>query len=172
MENNLSVRAFVLSTLFTIFACSICAGGNIGRAKTAELKVKSVKINGYIGRRIDDCISHRVMEQDVDALVEPFRHRNETWRWQSEFWGKWTLGAIETYRYTGDAALYEKIAASVGQIIETQSPDSCRRQRFRVDVVYSPDGRRGRSRRQRQASPDPPLRLCIRGQYLGQIHSL
>ena len=75
------------------------------------------------GGRIDDCISHRVMEQDVDALVEPFRHRNETWRWQSEFWGKWTLGAIETYRYTGNAALYEKIAASVGQIIGTQSPD-------------------------------------------------
>uniref|UniRef100_UPI004029E2B5 glycoside hydrolase family 127 protein n=1 Tax=Candidatus Cryptobacteroides bacterium TaxID=3085639 RepID=UPI004029E2B5 len=123
MKNNLSVRAFVLSTLFAIFACSICAGGNIGRAKTAELKVKSVKINGYVGGRIDDCISHRVMEQDVDALVEPFRHRTETWRWQSEFWGKWTLGAIETYRYTGNAALYEKIAASVGQIIETQSPD-------------------------------------------------
>ncbi len=75
MKNNLSVRAFVLSTLFAIFACSICAGGNIGRAKTAELKVKSVKINGYVGGRIDDCISHRVMEQDVDALVEPFRHR-------------------------------------------------------------------------------------------------
>ena len=46
MEKNLSVRAFVLSTLFTIFACSICAGGNISHAKTAELKVKSVKING------------------------------------------------------------------------------------------------------------------------------
>ena len=123
MEKNLGVRAFVLSTLFTIFACSICAGGNVSHAKTAELKVKSVKIDGYVGRRIDDCISHRVMEQDVDALVEPFRHRTETWRWQSEFWGKWTLGAIETYRYTGNAALYEKIAASVGHIIETQSSD-------------------------------------------------
>lgn len=92
MENNLSVRAFVLSTLFAIFACSVCAGGNVSRANTAELKVKSVKIDGYVGRRIDDCISHRVMEQDVDALVEPFRHRTETWRWQSEFWGKMDLG--------------------------------------------------------------------------------
>mgnify|MGYP004596424739 FL=1 len=123
MKNNLGVQAFVLSALLTVIACPICAGGNVSHAKTAELKVKSVKINGYVGGRIDDCILHRVMGQDVDELVEPFRHRNETWRWQSEFWGKWALGALETYRYTGDAALYEKIAASVGHIIETQSPD-------------------------------------------------
>ena len=123
MKKNLGVQTFVMSALLTVFACPICAGGNIGHAKTAEMKVKSVKINGYVGGRIDDCILHRVMGQDVDELVEPFRHRNETWRWQSEFWGKWTLGALETYRYTGDAALYEKIAASVGHIIETQSPD-------------------------------------------------
>lgn len=123
MKNNLGIQAFVLGALLTVFACPICAEGNISHAKTAELKVKSVKINGYVGGRIDDCILHRVMGQDVDELVEPFRHRNETWRWQSEFWGKWTLGALETYRYTGDAKLYEKIAASVGHIIETQSPD-------------------------------------------------
>ena len=123
MKNNLGVQAFVLGALLTVFACPICAGGNISHAKTAELKVKSVKINGYVGGRIDDCILHRVMGQDVDELVEPFRHRNETWRWQSEFWGKWTLGALETYRYTGDTKLYEKIAASVGHIIETRSPD-------------------------------------------------
>lgn len=139
MEKNLGIRAFVLSILFAIFAYPICAGGNISRANTAELKVKSVKINGYVGGRIDDCISHRVMEQDVDALVEPFRHMTETWRWQSEFWGKWTLGAIETYRYTGDAALYEKIAASVGQIIGTQSPDGCLCDTFPQSL--EPDGR-------------------------------
>ena len=53
MEKNLGVKAVVLSTLFTIFACSICAGGNVSHhAKTAELKVKSVKINGYVGKEI------------------------------------------------------------------------------------------------------------------------
>lgn len=55
MKNNLGVKTFVLSTLFSIFACPICAGGNISNAKTAEMKVKSVKINGYVGGRIDDC---------------------------------------------------------------------------------------------------------------------
>lgn len=114
MKNNFGIRTFVLGALRTVFSCSICIGGNISHAKATDLKLKSVKINGYVGGRIDDCILHRVMEQNVDDLVEPFRHRDESWRWKSEFWGKWTLGAIEAYRYTGDIRLYEKIAASVG----------------------------------------------------------
>ena len=78
--------------------------------------VEKVNLYGYLGKRIDDCIEHRVMGQDVDYLVEPFRHRNEFKRWQSEFWGKWTLGAIETYRYTQDPALYKKIEQGVADL--------------------------------------------------------
>lgn len=37
--------------------------------------------------------------------------------------GKWTLGAIGAYRYTGDSGLYAKIGKSVGDIIATQTPD-------------------------------------------------
>ena len=85
--------------------------------------VEKVNLYGYLGKRIDDCIEHRVMGQDVDYLVEPFRHRNEFKRWQSEFWGKWTLGAIETYRYTQDPALYKKIEQGVADLIATQSKD-------------------------------------------------
>lgn len=101
-----------------VFGCGVCLGGN-GK----EMTVNSVKVGGYVGGRIDDCFRHRVKEQDVDEIVEPFRHRIESWKWNSEFWGKWTLGAIGAYRYTGDAELYAKIAKSVDEIIETQTPD-------------------------------------------------
>ena len=101
-----------------VFGCGVCLGGN-GK----EITVNSVKVGGYGGGRIDDCFRHRVKEQDVDEIVEPFRHRIESWKWNSEFWGKWTLGAIGAYRYTGDAELYAKIAKSVDEIIETQTPD-------------------------------------------------
>ena len=101
-----------------VFGCGVCLGGN-GK----EITVNSVKVGGYVGGRIDDCFRHRVKEQDVDEIVEPFRHRIESWKWNSEFWGKWTLGAIGAYRYTGDAELYAKIAKSVDEIIETQTPD-------------------------------------------------
>ena len=113
-------------SIFVVFllGCGICAAGNGKTPKNdIDMAVKSVRIGGYVGGRMDECFHHRVMEQDVDEIVEPFRHRDETWRWQSEFWGKWTLGAIGTYHYTGDTALYDKIAKSVDDIIATQSPD-------------------------------------------------
>lgn len=56
--------------------------------------VRHLRISGYLGQRIDACIEYRVKAQDVDHLVEPFRHKEETSRWQSEFWGKWIQGAI------------------------------------------------------------------------------
>ena len=35
-----------------------------------ESPIKQVKIAGYVGERIDDCIEHRVKAQDVEHLVE------------------------------------------------------------------------------------------------------
>ena len=85
--------------------------------------VESVKIGGYVGSRIDDCIEKRVKAQDVEHLVEPFRSRNESHRWQSEFWGKWIQGAIASYRYTRDAELYEIIKQGAEGLMATQTPD-------------------------------------------------
>ena len=85
--------------------------------------VESVKIGGYVGSRIDDCIEKRVKAQDVEHLVEPFRSRNESHRWQSEFWGKWIQGAIASYRYSRDAELYEIIKQGAEGLMATQTPD-------------------------------------------------
>ncbi len=107
---------------FLLMLTLLCTCVFAGNGKT-DMSVKSVKIGGYVGGRIDDCFLHRVKEQNVDEIVEPFRHRDETWRWQSEFWGKWTLGAIGAYKYTGDSELYNKIASSVDSLLSTQTPD-------------------------------------------------
>lgn len=85
--------------------------------------LKQLKIHGYVGGRIDDCITHRVKAQDVDHLVEPFRHKNEERRWQSEFWGKWIQGAIASYRYNKDPELYKIIQNAVDELIATQLPN-------------------------------------------------
>ena len=113
-----------MSLVSLIFGCGECFAGN-GRASKGDcgMTVASVRVGGYVGGRIDDCFQHRVMEQDVDEIVEPFRHRVESWKWNSEFWGKWTLGALGAYRYTGNPELYAKIAKSVDDIIATQTPD-------------------------------------------------
>lgn len=82
-----------------------------------------VKIGGFIGDRIDDCIESRVMGQNVKEITEPFTRKDQTWSWQTEFWGKWVQGAIASYRYCRRPALYEMIERSVADITATRQPD-------------------------------------------------
>ena len=73
---------FKVKTFSFLLACACSTAGmaQVGN----DSPVKQVKISGYVGTRITDCIEHRVKAQDVDHLVEPFRHRKEKSRWQSE----------------------------------------------------------------------------------------
>ncbi len=105
-------KSAIITLLFCLSAAIASAQGDV-----------QVKIGGYVGQRIDDCIEHRVTAQDVDHLVEPFRHREEGRYWQSEFWGKWVQGAIGSYRYNQDPELYRIIAESVDAMIATQTED-------------------------------------------------
>ncbi len=82
-----------------------------------------LKLGGHVGEKTDLIITKRIMAQDYDYLVEPFRHKNETRLWQMEFWGKWMLGAVAAWEYTDDAELMEQMSRSVSSIIETQLPN-------------------------------------------------
>lgn len=91
--------------------------------RLAATEPAKVRINGYIGDRIDLCIAGRVMTQDVDELVEPFRHRDDSWSWKTEFIGKWMLGAIDSYRYCPRPELMEKIRHAAEALMATQDED-------------------------------------------------
>ncbi len=82
----------------------------------------SVKIEGHLGEMMDLVISGRIKSQDVDHLIEPFRHKDETRLWQSEFWGKWIQSAIAAYNYNRDPELLGIIKRAVSGILETQLP--------------------------------------------------
>ena len=62
---------FKVKTFSFLLACACSTAGmaQVGN----DSPVKQVKISGYVGTRITDCIEHRVKAQDVDHLVEPFR---------------------------------------------------------------------------------------------------
>lgn len=128
MKNYLFFVCVLLSALVLSSAENMAVAGskNSGKVDTqiaVNSLVESVKIGGYVGRRIDECIVNRVKAQDVEHLVEPFRHRDEVNRWQSEFWGKWIQGAIASYRYTRDAELYEIIRQGAEGLMATQTED-------------------------------------------------
>lgn len=90
----------------------ICAYSQIGAER--------IKIEGFIGERINTCIEKRVKTQNVSDLVEPFLHATEGGWWQSEFFGKWMLGAVASYRYTKDPALLRLIKNAANDFMNTQ----------------------------------------------------
>lgn len=83
----------------------------------------TIKIEGFLGSKINLCIEKRIKTQDPAYLTEPFTHRTETHLWQTEFWGKWILSAIAAYQYNQDPELLSKIKDAVSLLLKTQSPD-------------------------------------------------
>lgn len=82
-----------------------------------------LKLEGHVGNQTDLLFKNRVLSQDYDHLVEPFRNKDETSKWQMEFWGKWMLGAVGAWEYTHDEQLMNNMSNSVTSLIETQLPN-------------------------------------------------
>lgn len=95
----------------------------ISQNLTEEVSIIDMKILGFPGEVISKCIDVRIKGQDVDHLIEPFKLKNETWCWQSEFWGKWMLSAVGAYEYTHDSELMNKMKYAVNGLLETQLKD-------------------------------------------------
>ena len=92
--------------------------------KDAMIPLKEgVKLSGYAGEKINTCISGSILAQDPKHLVEPFRHRNETRQWQTEFWGKWFTAAAGAYQYNRDPKIKAMLDEAVNGLLATQSPD-------------------------------------------------
>ena len=85
--------------------------------------IQNIKLDGYLNHRIEQCISERVMKQDIDEILRPYSNRTETKMWQSEFWGKWMLGACDSYCYNGDPELMAKIQYAVDGLLKTQTSE-------------------------------------------------
>lgn len=83
----------------------------------------SVKVTGFVGYKLDASWQNRILAQDVDRLVAPFRNRTETSCWQSEFWGKWFTSAVLAYRYKPEPQLKKVLDKAVEDLIATQTPD-------------------------------------------------
>lgn len=85
--------------------------------------VPPVAMGAFIGEKLDASYQNRILAQDIDRLVEPFRHREETYCWQSEFWGKWFTSAVLAYRYHPTPDLKQRLDTAVEGLLATQSAD-------------------------------------------------
>lgn len=107
------------SILTVTLACLLSVAAT---AQNSASYVRDIKIIGYLGTRINESVTGRIMAQDLDHIIEPFKNKEETRLWQSEFWGKWMLGACDTYKYNRNPQLLEKIKYAVDELLKTQLP--------------------------------------------------
>ena len=85
--------------------------------------LSSVRLGGYLGRKLELCIRNRIFAQDPERLVEPFRHRQEKSCWQTEFWGKWFTSAAAACEYTNSPEWRDRLQESTRELVATQTPD-------------------------------------------------
>jgi DUF1680 family protein len=111
-----SVLSLVVTILFLNNGSSVAQVDNL-------VAGHAVKINGFIGEKLANASANRVYAQDVNRLVEPFKHRDETRCWQTEFWGKWFTSAVLAYRYQPTAASKAVLDKAVADLLKTQTPD-------------------------------------------------
>ena len=85
----------------------------------------AVSLRGWIGARIDACISNRVMKQDIGRLVQPFvdRQEHDIMGWRCEYWGKWFTSAALGYDYQPTPQRRAILDEAVRALLATQSPD-------------------------------------------------
>lgn len=106
-------------------ACAICLfiPSKFSLAQDKLSPAAKETIQGVIGQRLLNSYNNRILMQDAAYLIEPFKERNETNMWQSEFWGKWFTSAVLAYKYRPTAELKKKLDDAVTGLIATQSDD-------------------------------------------------
>lgn len=85
----------------------------------------SVQLQGWLGCKLDLCLSNRVMTQDIGCLVTPFKKRQEkdAGGWRCEYWGKWFTSAALGYGYQPTAEHRAVVNKAVHDLLETQTAD-------------------------------------------------
>lgn len=118
------IRLLLFFCFFTVMNIAFARQDNRSRFIEDKLGYPGPLVfNGPVAGRLDSSIYNRILFQDVDRLLAPFRNRTEERCWQSEFWGKWFTSAVLAYRYKPQPALKAKLDLAVSGLIKTQSKD-------------------------------------------------
>ncbi len=84
-----------------------------------------VRLQGYVGEKIDLDLRNRVMAQDIHKLVKPFFDQTEVGDgdWRNEYWGKWITSAVEAYDYEPSPERRAVVERGVSELLPAQNPD-------------------------------------------------
>ena len=86
---------------------------------------ESVRITGRLGEKLDLCVTNRLLAQDLESVVAPYRAKTETGGadWRCEYWGKWFTSLTLADAYHSTSATREKRDTAAQALIVTAAPD-------------------------------------------------
>lgn len=90
--------------------------------KFKVLPSNSVHLNGVLGETLDASLNG-TSSKDIDMLVYPFKVRNESTTWRSEFWGKWFTSMAWAYEYNPSDNLDKILKRATKELIKTQDSE-------------------------------------------------
>jgi len=124
MMNTLKIKIACLGLTLIFFKATLLAQTNFPIRNILRPTTK-VDMSGYLADKLDESINNRILVQDIDRLIEPFKleNRKESSLWQSEFWGKWFTSAVLAYRYKADNRLKKALEYAAEGLLATQSAD-------------------------------------------------
>lgn len=86
---------------------------------------ESVRISGRLGEKLDLCLAHRILAQDIESVVAPYWAKTEIGGadWRCEYWGKWftSLTLADAYHSTPATRGLRDEAAQA--LMATAAPD-------------------------------------------------
>lgn len=116
------ISLFFICLLQLTFIVNVMGQKTVNPAKTDTLfPAQSAALGGFVGEKLDASYQNRILAQDVNKLIEPFRNRTEDRCWQTEFWGKWFTSAVSAYRYRPEPQLKMILDKAVSGLLATQS---------------------------------------------------
>lgn len=85
----------------------------------------AVRIDGWLGNKMDLSLVNRVMSQNLNRILRPYRERFEenSGHWRCEYWGKWFTSAALACAYKPEPTHLAMIDRAVAGLLATQTPD-------------------------------------------------
>lgn len=85
----------------------------------------AVRIEGRLGVKLDQCITNRVLAQQIEPLIKPYRDKAEVGSgdWRCEYWGKWFTSLALADACQPTPATRAKLEAATQALLATVAPD-------------------------------------------------
>jgi uncharacterized protein len=96
----------------------------VAQDKLSPGEFSSSKIEGLVGRKLDQCITNGVMARNYALYSLPFRDKlDDGGGFTGEFWGKWFTSAALGYAYQPTAAYRAILDQAVSELLKAQDAD-------------------------------------------------